>query len=220
MFRVVEKFVSINGEGCCAGKLACFIRFAGCNLNCSYCDTGWANAQDVDYETMSAEQIKTYIEKKKVDCVTITGGEPMLQPDIRTLLYKLSENPMLRVEVETNGSIGIDEYENRPDNLCFTLDYKLPGSGMEENMRTDNYAFLKKQDAVKFVVCHRQDLERAKEIIRTYRLTKQCQVFLSSAFEEITPAEIVEYMIQENLKDLRIQLQMHKYIWDPNKKGV
>ena len=211
-YKVVEKFVSINGEATHAGELACFIRFAGCNLACGYCDTKWANEPQVPYESMSVEEIYAYIKSCGVKNVTLTGGE--------SLIALLAADKNLRVEIETNGSVDISGYDARPENVCMTLDYKLPDSGMERFMHTENYAWLKPQDAVKFVVSSTRDLETAKKIIETYDLCEKAAVYLSSAFSAITPAQIVDYMIQENMKDVRLQLQMHKYIWDPEKKGV
>lgn len=219
-YKVVEKFVSINGEAAHAGELACFIRFAGCNLACGYCDTKWANEPQVPYESMSEEEIYAYIKSCGVKNVTLTGGEPLIQPAIEALIAFLAEDTDLRVEIETNGSVDISAYDARPENVCMTLDYKLPDSGMERFMRTENYVWLKKQDVVKFVVSSAKDLETAKKIIETYDLCAKATIYLSSAFSAITPAQIVDYMIQENMKDVRLQLQMHKYIWDPEKKGV
>ena len=144
----------------------------------------------------------------------------MIQPEIEALITFLAEDTDLRVEIETNGSVDISGYDARPENVCMTLDYKLPDSGMERFMRTENYVWLKKQDVVKFVVSSTKDLETAKKIIVTYDLCTKATIYLSSAFSAITPAQIVDYMIQENMKDVRLQLQMHKYIWDPEKKGV
>lgn len=219
-YKVVEKFVSINGEATHAGELACFIRFAGCNLACGYCDTKWANEPQVSYEGLSGAEIYAYIKESGVKNVTLTGGEPLIQPDIRALIALLASDEHLRVEIETNGSVDISGYDKRPDNVCMTLDYKLPDSGMERFMCVENYAWLKPQDAVKFVCSSRSDLEKAKAIITKYRLCEKATVYLSSAFAAITPAQIVDFMIQENMKDVRLQLQMHKYIWDPDKKGV
>ena len=129
--------------------------------------------------------------------VTLTGGEPLIQPEIEWLITLLSADKALRVEIETNGSVDIAGYDARPENVCMTLDYKLPDSGMEQFMRTENYAWLKPQDAVKFVVSSIRDLETAKKIIETYDLCAKATVYLSSAFSAITPAQIVEYMIQE-----------------------
>ena len=151
-YKVVETFVSINGEATHAGELACFIRFAGCNLACGYCDTKWANEPQVPYKSMSAEEIYAYIKSCGVKNVTLTGGEPLIQPEIEWLITLLSADKALRVEIETNGSVDIAGYDARPENVCMTLDYKLPDSGMEQFMRTENYAWLKPQDAVKFVV--------------------------------------------------------------------
>ncbi len=219
-YKVVEKFVSINGEARHAGELACFIRFAGCNLACDYCDTKWANDIHAPYEILSEEEIYAYIKETSVKNVTLTGGEPLIQEHIERLIRMLGKDPSLRVEVETNGSVSIEPYADRPENVCMTLDYKLPGSGMEEYMCVDNYAYLKPQDAVKFVVSDHADLEKAKSVICTYQLCNKVQVYISSAFARITPAQIAEYMIQENMKDVRLQLQMHKYIWEPDRKGV
>lgn len=219
-YKVVEKFVSINGEAGCAGELACFIRFAGCNLACDYCDTKWANECDVRYESMDEAEIYAYIRETGVKNVTLTGGEPLLQDGIDALIDTLAKDHTLRIEIETNGSISIASYSERPQNVCMTLDYKLPGSKMEAYMNMDNYAYLKPQDAVKFVVSDIEDLNRAKIIINQYQLTKKACVYISSAFARITPAQIVEYMIKQKMNDVRLQLQMHKYIWDPNRKGV
>ncbi len=116
-YNVAEKFVSINGEGRSAGQLAVFIRFTGCNLGCSYCDTTWANDLKAPFELMDENQIYDYIKSTGITNVTLTGGEPLIQKNIRTLLEKLASDKKIRVEIETNGSIDISEYfdiENRP----------------------------------------------------------------------------------------------------------
>ncbi len=219
-FNVVEKFVSINGEAAHAGELACFIRFAGCNLNCSYCDTAWANKQDVLSEALTCEEIYDYIVRSGVFNVTLTGGEPLLQPDIDKLLYKLSQNHNLRTEVETNGSIDVSEYFGLGGNIEFTIDYKLPGSGMSDKMCLNNFKNVRPVDTVKFVVSDYNDLEEAKKVIDYYGLADKTRVYLSSAFNIITPRDIVAFMIENNMNKVRIQLQMHKYIWEPDRKGV
>lgn len=218
-YKVVEKFVSINGEGTRAGQLAVFVRFAGCNLNCSFCDTMWANKENVQYEIMTAEQIKSYIISTGVKNVTLTGGEPLLRDGMKELLLCLSDDG-LYVEIETNGSVDIEPYRIRDDFPSFTMDYKLPGSDMEQHMNTENFKNLKKTDTVKFVAGSHEDLERAREIIEKNGLTDICSVYFSPVFGRIEPKEIVEYMIENNLNGVNMQLQMHKFIWDPDKKGV
>ena len=110
--------------------------------------------------------------------------------------------------------------ENIINNLTFTVDYKTSCSGMEEFMCMPNFANVDKQDTVKFVCGSVDDLKTAKQVIEKYKLTEKCSVYLSSAFGLISPADIVEFMKQENMNDVNLQLQMHKFIWDPKAKGV
>lgn len=219
-YKVVEKFVSINGEAKCAGELACFIRFAGCNLACSYCDTMWANKKDVSYELMTADDIYNYIKESRVKNVTLTGGEPLIQDNIRELIERLAEDESLRIELETNGSVNVSSFRGIGKNVTFTIDYKLPGSGMSDRMCLDNFKEVTMNDSVKFVVSNENDLIRAKEIIKEYDLERKTVVYISSAFNEIKPKDIVTFMIDNNMNNIRLQLQMHKYIWGADMKGV
>lgn len=223
--KVVENFVSINGESTRAGELAMFVRFKGCNLNCSYCDTKWANEADCEFTEMTPEEILERVVQSKVKNVTLTGGEPLLQKDIYKLIDLIIETG-LRVEVETNGSVDISgfipgkegsEGRHRPS---FTMDYKSPSSGCESQMLLSNFRFLTDMDTVKFVVGSIEDLDKAHNIIREYHLDERCHVYLSPIFGMIEPAQIVQYMIDNNLNDIRLQIQMHKVIWDPNERGV
>ncbi|MBR6395268.1 MAG: putative 7-carboxy-7-deazaguanine synthase QueE [Ruminococcus sp.] len=219
MFSVAEKFVSINGEGVRAGELAVFIRFAGCNLKCGYCDTKWANAVDAPAEKMESKDILDYILSTGVKNVTLTGGEPLLRQEMSELIDTLM-SAGLRVEIETNGSIHLREFADRVYRPVFTMDYKLPSSGMEEYMCSDNFGCLEKHDTVKFVSGSMEDLERAVEVIESHHLTERCHVYISPVFGKIEPADIVEFMKEKKLNDVRLQLQLHKFIWDPDKKGV
>ncbi len=217
MLEVVERFVSINGEGAHAGELAAFIRFKGCNLCCSYCDTSWANEPDAKASPTSVEELVRWVKAVNVRNVTLTGGEPLLQKDIEPLVAALKD---CRVEIETNGSVPFSrlaEIEHRP---VFTMDYKLPGSGMESHMNTANFALLNSHDSVKFVVGSEEDLNRAAEIIDRFKLIDRCHVYFSPVFGKIEPARIVEFMTERNLNGVRIQLQLHKFIWAPDKRGV
>ena len=222
--KVVEKFVSINGESKRAGELALFIRFKGCNLNCTYCDTKWANEPDCDYQEMTPEKLLDYIEKTKVKNITLTGGEPLLQKDINKLI-KMIIDKGFRVEIETNGAVSIESTAALRDkedfkDLSFTLDYKSPSSGCEDKMILDNFNFIDSRDSVKLVVGNEKDLEKARYIIEKFNLSDRCQVFLSPIFGMIKPEKIVDFMIDKNLNDIKLQIQMHKVIWDPNKRGV
>ena len=144
--KVVEKFISINGEGRRAGELAVFIRFKGCNLNCSYCDTKWANEPACDYEELSPDKICEYVSETGIKNVTLTGGEPLLQKDIRSLVEKLLNKSDIRVEIETNGAVDIAPLANAfsKEKLSLTMDYKLPSSGCEEKMLLSNMEALRK----------------------------------------------------------------------------
>ena len=218
--KLAEHFVSINGEGQLVGALALFLRFAGCNLKCDWCDTMWANEKDAPYELASISRLtdiaQSAIDQYDLHCVTLTGGDPLLQEDIDKLIFSLTKLG-LRVEIETNGAVPIEPFMKkcRP---VFTMDYKLPSSRMERFMHTDNIALLKQWDTLKFVCASRTDLERAAEIIEEYK--PLCPVFFSPVFGRIEPAEIVEFMKEKRLGDARLQLQMHKFIWSPDKRGV
>ena len=219
--RVAEKFISINGEGPRAGELAVFVRFTGCNLRCSYCDTMWANEPECSYEEMSPGEICEYVRAAGIENVTLPGGEPLLQKDAGELIGRLIADCGVRVEIETNGSVDLRPFAGLPAGRpVFTMDYKLPSSGFEDRMNTDNFSLLKAGDTVKFVSGSLSDLERAGEIIERYRLLDRCHVYFSPVFGKIEPAEIVNFMLERKLNKARIQIQMHKVIWDPNERGV
>ena len=219
-YKIAETFSSINGEGLKAGQLAFFIRFKGCNLDCSYCDTKWANAPDAPFVEMTDSEIIAEVRKSGIRNVTVTGGEPLIQKDIIPLLERLCGNGN-SVEIETNGAADISHVvgmgENRP---VLTMDYKLPSSGMEGFMRKENFPLLGSRDTVKFVSGSLEDLERAAEIISEYKLTERCHVYLSPVFGKIDPQDMVNFMLEKNLNGVNLQLQLHKFIWDPDKRGV
>ncbi len=219
-YKVVEIFESINGEGRKAGQLAVFVRFQKCNLNCSYCDTRWANTDAAAYTVMNEEEIYSRIAASGIKNVTLTGGEPLLQPKIEVLLEKLAADDSLHVEIETNGSISLEKFCQIKNPPSFTMDYKLPGSNMERYMDTGNFAYLTDKDTVKFVAGSKKDLQRAREIIDQFSLLDKCAVYLSPVFGAIDLPEIVDFMKEHKLNGVNMQLQMHKIIWDPDKRGV
>lgn len=219
-FKVVEIFESINGEGRRVGQLAIFIRLQKCNLNCSYCDTRWANGDDAPYTLMSEDEIYDRILKSGIKNITLTGGEPLLHKDVEILLEKIGENPNLSLEIETNGSIELEKFSKLKNPPLFTMDYKLPSSKMENKMCLDNFKYLTSKDTVKFVVGTIEDLKKAKEIIERYSLIGKCAVYFSPVFNSIDPIEIVKFMKENRLNEVNLQLQIHKFIWDPESKGV
>lgn len=220
-FYVAEKFLSINGEGLRAGQPAVFIRFRGCNLKCSYCDTAWAQGEDCPAEIMTENEILEYILSSGVKCCTLTGGEPVLREGFDKLCMLLSEQKDLRTEIETNGSADLSSIAAvRGDNIVFTMDYKLPSSGMEKYMNTDNFELLARGDCVKFVCGSSEDLDRACDIITEYKLSGKCDTIFSPVFGKIEPADIVDFILEKKLMNARVQLQLHKFIWEPDKRGV
>lgn len=242
---VVERFVSINGEGLRAGRLAAFIRMAGCNLTCSWCDTQWANVKDCPHENLTVSDLVSWVSESGVSCVTLTGGEPVLQPLLGDLIeglalcdtwgvsqYDTQEAVKQKrvIEIETNGSLDLASLDalrrsltaqlRIPTTIAFTVDCKLPASGMFDEMLTSNYALLTMQDAVKFVVANKQDLEVALNEIQTYELSSKSEVFFSPVAGSIDPADIVAFMQAHTLSTVRLQLQLHKIIWPHVDKGV
>ncbi|MBQ8489394.1 MAG: putative 7-carboxy-7-deazaguanine synthase QueE [Pseudobutyrivibrio sp.] len=220
VFNVVEKFVSINGEGQHAGELAVFIRLRGCNLKCSYCDTRWACTEDAKAEEMTETEIVSYVISTGVKRVTLTGGEPLLADNAIDLLEALAAHKDIFVEIETNGSVDIHPFTEIDNPPAFTLDYKLKGSGVENRMLTDNFKYLSSKDTVKFVCSDVSELDRVCEIVDKYRISDKCTALISPVFGRIEPADMVDYLITHKRNDIRLQLQLHKFIWDPNKRGV
>lgn len=218
VYKLAEHFVSINGEGQRAGELALFLRFSGCNLACAWCDTVWANQPDAAYTEITADECLKIALDAGVHNVTLTGGEPLLQPAIRPLIEKLLAAKFF-VEIETNGSVPIPEPLDglRPS---YTMDYKLPSSRMESKMHMENLRMLTPQDTLKFVCAGIADLERAREIMEEYRLIGHCKIYISPVYGAIKPAEIVDYMKMHRLNGVRLQLQLHKFIWPPDARGV
>lgn len=219
-YKVVEIFESINGEGQKAGQLAVFVRFQGCNLDCSYCDTRWANEKTVEYTLMTEQDIVGRVRAAKIKNVTLTGGEPLLQKGINVLLEAFAEEVDLKVEIETNGTMPIAPYDSMKNRPSMTMDYKLPSSGMEASMCVENFAHIKESDTVKFVCGSMEDLERAAEILETYQLMGKCKIYLSPVFGEIEPAQMVDFMKERTLNYVNLQLQLHKFIWGPEERGV
>lgn len=218
-YKIAEKFISINGEGRLSGQLAVFIRFCNCNLCCSFCDTKWANSTDAK-EILDENEIYSFIKENNIKNVTLTGGEPLIQENIIDLLDLLSKDDSIHVEIETNGSINLKPFISKNNPPSFTMDYKLPSSNMEDKMCIDNFSLLTKNDTLKFVVSNNEDLERFYFILKKYNLKDKCNVYISPVYGAIPLESIVEFIKDKNLNDVTMQLQIHKYIWDANKRGV
>jgi len=210
MLKVNEIFKSIQGESTYAGLPCTFVRLAGCNLRCTYCDTNYAYYHG---EELSDEEIISKIDEYGARLVEFTGGEPLLQEETPGLITALLDRGY-RVLIETNGSICIGCLDPR---LTIIMDYKTPGSGMSGRMNEKNFQFLKETDQIKFVLLNRDDYEWAKDVIITHSLIEKFgdNILLSPAYGELSPRDLVTWILHDNLQ-VRIQLQIHKYIWAPD----
>ena len=230
---IAERFVSINGEGLQAGKLSAFIRFAGCDLACSYCDTAWARDAEAATEHLRIKNIVAWAFEQSTACITLTGGEPLQQPLLLDLVKALLEHQGAyprTIEVETSGArsvaklIGLRKRAAAGatpwNRLSVTMDYKLPSSGMESKMVPERFGVLGAEDAVKFVCGSRDDLLAAKAVIDANGLTLRTNVLLSPVFGQLEPADIVDFMKENGMVRERLQLQLHKIIWPGQEKGV
>lgn len=221
MLPVIEEFISLDGEGPSAGELSYFVRFAGCNLRCSWCDTVYSWDEDAAIWD-SVDAIAGRIENSGIANVTITGGEPLLQKNLPALLNRLAATGRITVRIETNGAVDIAPWRAACpfENIIYILDYKLPASGMEGSMDLRNLTQITRNDVYKFVIAGTEDLNRAVEIVKEYRLTEKCMVYFSPVREEIDPLEIVEAMKAGTLNGVRLQLQLHKILWPKDMRGV
>ena len=231
--QIHEIFSSIDGEGIRTGCPVTFIRSFGCNLRCSYCDTMYAVQPETEedlanaFTVMTVEEIVARCEELRNKRITFTGGEPLMQKDSPELVAALLEAGY-EVNIETNGAVNIKDFNDRLvdvltddallDQLIYTLDYKCPTSGMEDKMIMDNIDYLNDTDVLKFVVGSQEDLDTMKRVVDEY--TPECYIFVSPVFGNIEPSAIVEYVLANNMQNVRVQLQIHKLIWPVDMRGV
>ncbi len=209
---VCETFTSLLGESTLAGLPAFFIRLAGCNLRCRYCDTTYA------YEGGEAKSLESLVEaarESSTRLVLVTGGEPLFQKGTRMLIDRLIE-ARLEVLLETNGSLPIQEVNSQARRI---VDVKCPGSGMSGHNLWANLEILTPRDEVKFVICDQDDFTWALEVAQRYRLTGRLPVLISPVFGAISLPEVAEWIVKSG-HPLRLNLQLHKYIWGPEALGV
>lgn len=217
--KVVEIFQSIDGEANRCGYLTNFIRLAGCNLRCSYCDTHYA-LNKTDGIDMTIDAILKKL-NKNIKNVTLTGGEPLWDFHNASLLLESLIKEGFNLSIETNGSIDLEKYIKLFPTASFVVDYKSPSSNMEKSMNLNNFNILREIDCVKFVVGSILDLEKMVQIYDSTNLKNgSTEIFVSPIFNKIEPKEIVEFLLEHNLQNIRLQIQMHKVIWDPMMKGV
>jgi 7-carboxy-7-deazaguanine synthase len=203
--KVCEIYRSIQGESSFAGLPCTFVRLAGCNLRCLYCDTTYALEGG---EERSVEEVLEEVESYGQHLVEITGGEPLVQEETPVLASALLARGRT-VLVETNGSLDISVL---PDNAIRIMDVKCPSSGESDKVLWENIWKLTKSDEVKFVIANRHDYEWARGIIRDRFEIARTKILLSTVFGELPPRNLVEWMLEDGLQ-ARFQVQIHKLIW-------
>jgi 7-carboxy-7-deazaguanine synthase len=212
VLKINEIFHSIQGESSKSGLACVFVRLTYCNLRCTYCDTEYAFYEGED---KSIEEIINEVKKYNCNLVEVTGGEPLVQKECLDLMKRLCDEGF-EVMLETGGSLPIKNIDKR---VQIIMDLKCPSSKMEKKNMYENIAFLKPKDELKFVIGNREDYDWSKEIISRYDVESKCEILFSVVFGELEPVILVDWIIEDKL-DVRYQLQMHKYIWHPETKGV
>lgn len=246
--NVIEIFSSIDGEGSRQGLLTTFLRLHDCNIRCSYCDTTYSYGIDSVFTEMTAAEVANVIESFGNHRITITGGEPLLQEAaVVELIDELNRRNVQTMQDNTSGQIGstciidIDKFDKREmlnnslydfnietngtivpsfqrENVWFTYDYKTPSSLAEESMNIDIFKAATERDLIKFVVGSLEDLDCMRRIIDQYPTA--AQIYVSPVWGQIEAVSIIDYMKAYNLQNIRFQLQIHKFVWDPDAKGV
>jgi 7-carboxy-7-deazaguanine synthase len=209
---ITEIYTGIQGESTYSGLPCTFIRAAGCNLRCSYCDTPYAREGGKEF---TVDQVLENVRKREISLVELTGGEPLLQEESYALTAHLLEEGYA-VLLETNGSVSLKHVDKR---VVKIVDIKCPASGMEAHMDFSNMEHLDQKDEIKFVVCDRADCDWAQKTIDTYRLIDRCKVLISPVVERIKAREVARWLVEKKLP-VRLQLQLHKYIWPEQQRGV
>jgi 7-carboxy-7-deazaguanine synthase len=209
---VCETFTSLLGEGTLAGLPAFFIRLTGCNLRCHFCDTTHAYEEG---EVQTVESLVKAALRTSSRLVLVTGGEPLLQESSRMLLHKLLDAG-LEVLLETNGSLPLRGVDTRVRRI---VDVKCPGSGMSKHNFWANLEILTPRDEVKFVICDKEDFTWAVSVAERYRLPERLPVLISPAFGVLSLPQVAAWILGSG-HPLRLNLQLHKYIWGPEVQGV
>jgi 7-carboxy-7-deazaguanine synthase len=211
--RVNEIFYSIQGESTWAGRPCVFIRLTGCNLRCVWCDTEYAFYEG---RQMTIAEVVAQARSYGCDLVEVTGGEPLLQKGVQALFVALLEEQQT-VMVETSGEQDLSGVDRR---IIKIMDLKCPGSGECERNRWSNLESLTLRDEVKFVLTDRRDYEWARDVIRDRGLAHRVNAILfSPVFGQLEPAALAGWILEDRLP-VRMQLQLHKQIWDPAARGV
>ncbi|MEI7934734.1 MAG: 7-carboxy-7-deazaguanine synthase QueE [Chlorobiaceae bacterium] len=216
---ISEIFLSIQGEGSFAGCPCSFIRLAGCGHGCAGCDTGYAENKGVELER---EEVIQRALTFQAPVIEITGGEPLLQPAVYPLMTQLCDLNQ-KVLLETGGFISVEKVDNRVHKI---IDLKPPSSGVAQQNNPDNIRLALDAEfphrhtfEFKIVIAGKEDYAWAKSLLQKHQLTDSFTVMMGVVFGKLDPAELAEWILHDRLR-ARLQLQLHKYLWDPSRRGV
>jgi 7-carboxy-7-deazaguanine synthase len=203
--RVTEIFFSLQGETRTVGLPTVFVRLTGCPLRCQYCDTAYAFHGGIKYDI---EGILAEIKQYNARYVTVTGGEPLAQKACFSLLTRLCDE-RYEVSLETSGALPISQVDPR---VVKVVDIKTPGSREVEKNDWDNMPYLGMDDQVKFVICDQADYDWAKQIMDKYHLSHRCHVLFSPSYQQMNASHLADWILRDRLP-VRLQIQLHKYLW-------
>ena len=209
---ITEIFHSIQGESSYAGLPCVFVRLTGCPLRCSWCDSEYTFHGGTE---MTLEEVMSRVKAYGCPLIEVTGGEPLHQRETFGLVKRLCEDG-LTVLIETSGAIDVSPVDTRAHII---LDVKCPGSGMMDRMDWANLMRITEKDEVKFIIKDRADYLWAISILQRYELQSRCPVLFGPVFGELDLRQLAEWILADGLRT-RLQLQLHKYIWDPSMRGV
>src|SRR5204863_2060181 len=213
VLTVNEIFYSIQGESTHAGRPCVFVRLTGCDLRCSWCDTPYAFHEG---RKMSVDEVLQEVDKYQSPLVEVTGGEPLLQPDVYPLMEQLVERGRT-VLLETGGQVDVGRV---PGAVVKVIDVKCPGSGESEKNEWSNIDRLGSRDQVKFVIKDRADYEFSRDVVTRHALERRCAAVLFSPVHGVmNPKDLAEWILEDRLP-VRLQLQIHKHIWGADVRGV
>lgn len=224
---MVEVFETIEGEGMKAGFPTVFVRVFHCNLRCLWCDTPYSYAPAKPKYNITIQNLVEEVQRYSSRNICLTGGEPLIhQEKSAALIHQLSLLEQIEdIHIETNGAIDIEPFAQLRDELPvwgkkvrFVMDFKLPDSGEMDKMITDNFNYLEDQDEIKFVIGSDEDFHIALETIKTYY--QKGVILMSPVWETMPPRKLVEKVLEHQLANVKVNMQLHKIIWDPNQRGV
>lgn len=203
--KITEIFYSLQGEAKNVGLPTVFIRLTGCPLRCAYCDTSYAftGGEWMDFDAIMAE-----VRQYNTSYVTVTGGEPLAQKNCIELLERLCDAGY-EVSLETSGAILVDDIDLR---VVKIIDVKTPASTEDDKNKYENFAFLRRDDQVKFVICDENDYLWSRQIMEQYQLQDSCEVLFSPSHGQLDAATLAGWILRDQLR-VRFQMQLHKQLW-------